>query len=64
MRFQKPVHIVSRSSLRGFFELTMVFFLIRTPPISAPVKNALFEAEIRVKAGSMMKQARIVLLPA
>lgn len=39
----------------------MIFLRIRTPPISAPVRKAQFEPEIRVKAGRRMKQARMVL---
>jgi len=42
----------------------MVFFRIFTPPISAPVRKALLLAEILVNAGSMIKQARIMLLEA
>ena len=45
------------STLPSPGSLTMIFFRIRTPPISAPDKKALLEAEIRVNAGKMRKQA-------
>lgn len=66
MQFRMPVtrYEISGVSLMHALwdQLTIVFFLMLTPPISAPVRNALFDAEMRVNAGSMIKHAKIMLL--